>query len=122
MSEETNAREAAWLVHKASQPWSWRSDEMVWDTKQNFLAGFVAGSEVPSHPDEETVTTVDELDALPLGSVLARDSTPTRAEVVVGQGDGWGTRFGVLNSTELLDAMGPLRVLFRPTPEGSETS
>lgn len=53
MSEETNAREAAWLVHKASQPWSWRSDEMVWDTKQNFLAGFVAGSEVPSHPDEE---------------------------------------------------------------------
>lgn len=91
-----------------------------------------------AHPDEETVTTVEELDALPVGSVVMEMTAepflgiPTVAGVfhkfpvaVQEPGrtpdEGWREWFvvaghGARPATEI---MLPARVLFRPTPEGS---
>lgn len=77
--------------------------------------GFAMDAETDS--SEVTVSTVEELDALPLCTILARDSVPLRADLVVAGGRGWETRHGVLNSAEVLSIIGPLRVLYRPVTE-----
>lgn len=70
-----------------------------------------------TRPDEETVTTVEELDALPEGSVIREDGSQGRIWVFEKDADDeWATPGAVNYITPLL----PARVLFRPTPEGSE--
>lgn len=67
---------------------------------------------------EETVSTVEELDALPQGTVII-----DRDEDVWQYGDGvWRSHAQAPFRSERVWRYGPLRVLFRPVPaEGSAT-
>jgi len=75
-----------------------------------------------AHPAEETVTTVEELDALPVGTIL-RGSQGDGIEITQTRSGNTGAQVTGVHGTFSLNWVGlPARVLYRPVPEGSETA
>lgn len=72
-----------------------------------------------SHPTEETVTTVEELDALPVGSFVISASGVGYYR----RPSGWLASYNETVASHLLlepwHTSQPIHVLFRPVPEGS---
>lgn len=100
------------------------SCEGGWGAPQEKLAKMAAEHvcvALSAHPAEETVTTVEALDALPVGSVV--QMTGTRAPFYR-HSEGWFSTwtegkpvYDYIRAEHL-----PARVLYRPVPEGSETA
>ncbi|WP_371053669.1 hypothetical protein [Rhodococcus gordoniae] len=68
-----------------------------------------------------TITTADELDALPPGTVMIQEGVRPKfaGSCVVAYGDGLvSDRFGIHYSAEALEELGPLTVIYTPEAQG----
>lgn len=68
-----------------------------------------------------TITTADELDALPPGTVMIQEGVRPKfaGSCVVAYGDGLvSDRFGIHYSAETLEELGPLIVIYTPEERG----